>query len=449
MRRRRRCEGSCRGCGMSEVEYEAWPIGKAISGHVGGGTPSRQVASYWKGDIPWASVKDFPETAGVISETEEKISRAGLNASASNLIPANTPLVCTRMAVGRAAITSMPMAINQDVKALFPAEGVSSQYLLKLLLYVRPKAEAQAVGSTVKGIRIQDYLDIAAPLAPNEVQPSIAGILDTLDTAIRETEAIIAKLKAVKQGLLHDLLTRGIAANGELRPTQAEAPQLYKQSPLGWIPKEWDATLVGREADIQHGFAFAGNLFTSEPVGPTLLVPGNFHRDGGLYFTNQNTKYFCGKYPAHSVLSNGDVLVVMTDLSPMTLILGRTVVLNESFAVLHNQRIGKFVFKNANDWDACFFATLMSDDRIRLKVIVEATGTTVRHTSPDRIKNCNIARPSFAEQKSITDRLLALQERLKSEHEKQTKLYAQKSGLMDDLLTGRVRVTPLLQVAAP
>ena len=69
----------------------------------------------------------------------------------------------------------------------------------------------------------------------------IAAVLDTLDTAIHETEAIIAKLKAVKQGLLHDLLTRGIDANGELRPPQAEAPHLYKESPLGWIPKEWDA----------------------------------------------------------------------------------------------------------------------------------------------------------------------------------------------------------------
>jgi hypothetical protein len=69
------------------------------------------------------------------------------------------------------------------------------------------------------------------------------SVLDTLDTAIHETEAIIAKLKAVKQGLLHDLLTRGIAANGELRPPQAEAPHLYKASPLGWIPKEDEPTL--------------------------------------------------------------------------------------------------------------------------------------------------------------------------------------------------------------
>ena len=281
------------------------------------------------------------------------------------------------------------------------------------------------------------------------VQTQISEILDTLDTAIHKTEAIIEKLKQVKQGLLHDLLTRGVDANGELRPSYEQAPHLYQDSPLGWIPKEWTATQVGREADIQHGFAFAGNLFASEPVGPTLMVPGNFYREGGLYFTNQNTKYFAGKYPAHSLLSNGDVLVVMTDLSPMTLILGRTVVLNEAFPVLHNQRIGKFVFHKENDWDAYFFAELLSDNRVRLKVIAEATGTTVRHTSPDRIKSCFIARPSLNEQKSITARLLALHERLSTEQENLGKLQNQKVGLMDDLLTGRVRVTTLLKDAVP
>jgi len=71
---------------------------------------------------------------------------------------------------------------------------------------------------------------------PLRQQQAIAEILDTLDTTIRQTEAIVEKLKQVKQGLLHDLLTRGIGANGELRPLQSQAPHRYKESPLGWIP---------------------------------------------------------------------------------------------------------------------------------------------------------------------------------------------------------------------
>ncbi|UZM12442.1 restriction endonuclease subunit S [Pseudomonas kielensis] len=207
---------------MSESLYEKRPLRDAVERHTGGGTPPRQVASYWKGNIPWASVKDFPEQEGVIFDTEEHISSAGLHASASNLIPEKTPLVCTRMAVGRAALPVIPVAINQDVKALFPAPGVSAEYLLKLMQHIRPLAEGKAVGSTVKGIRVQDYLDIPVPLAPQNAQPVIAQILCTLDDAISKTNTIIKKLKAIKQGLQHDLLIRGIGANGELRPPRAK-----------------------------------------------------------------------------------------------------------------------------------------------------------------------------------------------------------------------------------
>ena len=191
---------------------------------------------------------------------------------------------------------------------------------------------------------------------PIEEQRAIAALRATLDTTLRQTEAIIEKLKQIKQGLLHDLLKRGIDANGELRPPQSQAPHLYKDSPLGWIPRDWHSACIGDETDIQHGFAFPGQLFTSNPKGYRLLVPGNFSRFGGLDFSNGNTKYFEGQHPPGTLLEDGEALIVMTDLSPMTLILGRAVLLNEGFSVLHNQRIGKFVFRRPAEWDNQFFA---------------------------------------------------------------------------------------------
>ena len=226
--------------------FDCRPLREAVLTQVGGGTPSRQIGAYWGGPIPWASVKDFVEGGSEILTTQETITERGLRASASNLIPSATPMVCTRMAVGRSAMAPMPVAINQDVKALFPARGTTGEYLLRLLAYIQPTAEANAVGSTVKGIRVQDYLSISVPIGPASDQPRIVAILDTLDPAIRQTEAIIEKLKLVKQGLLHDLLTRGIDDNGELRPPQSEAPHLYKKSALGWIPRQWQAEALGR-----------------------------------------------------------------------------------------------------------------------------------------------------------------------------------------------------------
>ena len=110
-------------------------------------------------------------------------------------------------------------------------------YVLQSGAY-RRYVEVHATGTsgTMKNLPKSKLLSLPVRYPPEEEQIRIAQILDTLDTAIQETEAIIAKLKAVKQGLLHDLLTRGIDANGELRPAPEDAPQLYKQSPLGWMP---------------------------------------------------------------------------------------------------------------------------------------------------------------------------------------------------------------------
>lgn len=254
---------------MSETGYPTGPLGQLIASQIGGGTPARQNPAFWTGPIPWASVKDFAEGGTELRATEERISQQGLQASATNLIPSNTPIVCTRMAVGRVAIAPMDVAINQDLKALTPARGVSTQYLLRLADYAKPKAEAVSVGSTVKGIKISDYLNIQLPIAPLPAQPKIAEVLDTLDAAIRGTEAVVAKLWAMKQGLLHDLLTRGIDANGDLRPPQTEAPHLYHQTPLGWLPKEW-------------GIVTVKDLARSSVIGPfgSDLVASDYRSEG-------------------------------------------------------------------------------------------------------------------------------------------------------------------------
>ena len=276
-------------------------------------------------------------------------------------------------------------------------------------------------------------------LPPRDQQCRISAVLDTVDEAIAKTEAVISKLKQVRAGLLHDLLARGLDENGQLRDPIAH-PEQFQDSPQGRIPKEWKLVRVGSETDIEHGFAFDGRLFTDKPVGPRLLVPGNFHRDGGLYFTDENTKYFAGKFPPETVLVNGDVLIVMTDLSPMTLILGRTVLLNEPFRLLHNQRIGKFRFNKPSDWNPAFFVELMNDERLRSKVIREATGTTVRHTSPERIKSGLGVKPRREEQDQIVSAIQTFNSEIGATAKELAKLAALKSGLMNDLLTGRVRV---------
>ena len=142
----------------------------------GGGTPSRKISEYWNGDVPWATVKDFASDR--ISQTMERISRAGLTNSATRIVPAGTVLLVTRVGLGKVAIAEIDLAINQDVKALFPSSGVVPEYLLWALKHVSPNLVARGTGATVKGVTLKDVKELEIPLPPLDEQRRIVAILD-------------------------------------------------------------------------------------------------------------------------------------------------------------------------------------------------------------------------------------------------------------------------------
>lgn len=410
--------------------FEPRPLADAVAKQVGGGTPSRQVAAYWNGQIPWATVKDFSDRGNALLSTQETITAAGLIASASNLIPAGTPLVCTRMAVGRSAMAVMPVAINQDVKALPPAVGTSPAYLLWLLQYLQPRAEAAAVGSTVKGIRIQDYLSIAVPMAPNEEQGRIAEVLDTVDTTIRKTEAIIEKLKHVKQGLLHDLLTRGIDHNGELRPPHSQAPYLYKDSPLGWIPIDWEARRFDEIAEYVNGNTFDAGRWAQHGL-PIIRIQ---NLNGSREFN-----YYSGRVEAKWRVHPGDLLFAWSGQRGMSF---GPRIWSGPEGVL-NQHIFK-VTERAGLVSRRFLFELLRFRQPAIEDAAHGFKASFLHVTRGELGSIVAGVPRPAEQASIVLHIEATESRTTGEELQLAKLRDLKVGLMDDLLTGRVRVTPLL-----
>lgn len=165
----------------------------------GGGTPRRSEPSYWGPEIPWASVKDLsgPE----LNETAEHITRAGLRNSAASLIPTGSVILATRMAVGRAAINSVDLAINQDLKALYCTSDLDPRYLLHFLRQREAWFERLGRGATVKGITLDVLRRMTIPFPPLAEQRRSAAILDRAD-AIRQK-----RRQAV--GLLEEFLRSG------------------------------------------------------------------------------------------------------------------------------------------------------------------------------------------------------------------------------------------------
>ena len=187
----------------------------------------------------------------------------------------------------------------------YDREAVSMRWLSYVLRSAAARAhiETHATGTSgsMKNLPKSKLLDLETLFPPVDEQRSIATILDTLDTTIRQTEAIIDKLKQVKQGLLHDLLTRGIADNGELRPPQSEAPHLYKESALGWIPHEWRASSIGISCDVHNGLrlpiasGIRGRMTGEYPYfGPTGVLDyiNQFRVDGTFVLIGEDGDHF-------------------------------------------------------------------------------------------------------------------------------------------------------------
>lgn len=153
-----------------------------------------------------------------------------------------------------------------------------------------------------------------------EEQQRIAEILDTVDGAIARTEALIAKLKQMKAGLLHDLLTRGLDENGQLRDAIAH-PEQFKDSPLGRIPKDWELAKIGEACSLIKD----GSHLPPKRVedGPLLLSVQNMI-DGQFQVTDSDTRVSWDFYKTmhkNWQIQVGDVLLAIVGAT-----LGKTAV---------------------------------------------------------------------------------------------------------------------------
>ena len=150
-------------------------------------------------------------------------------------------LMTVRAPVGSIGIASRYSCIGRGVCAI-KATDVYSDYLYHLLIYNEENWKALEQGSTFTAVNFKEIFNFPLLVVNSKTeQKKIAQILSTTDTVIEKTQATIAKYKAIKQGMLNDLFIRGIdIKTGKLRLNQKDAPELYKESELGWIPKEWD-----------------------------------------------------------------------------------------------------------------------------------------------------------------------------------------------------------------
>ncbi|MFH1123848.1 MAG: restriction endonuclease subunit S [Pseudomonadota bacterium] len=315
------------------------------------------------------------------------------------------------------------------------AEQLDSIYLAKQLSTSRVARyfSLHASGSTRYGLPISaiEAVDLPTPSKPE--QAKIAEILTTVDRAIEQTEALIAKQQRIKTGLMQDLLTRGIDEHGNLRSEQTHQ---FKDSPLGKIPVEWETKeLRSYLSYLSYGFT---NPMPEAQDGPHMVTAANVANGFVQYdYCRRTTVEAYEKLlTKKSRPKIGDILITKDGT------LGRLAIVDR-LPLCINQSVA--VMRPKDGVDNNYLKLLLESPKYQKLILADAGGSTIKHIYISKIAKMVLGVPKGkTEQESIKERLLFQCSLLYQYEANLKKLRSLKTALMQDLLTGKKRVTGLL-----
>jgi type I restriction enzyme S subunit len=270
-----------------------------------------------------------------------------------------------------------------------------------------------------------------------EEQHEVAAVLRGIDEAILKTEKLIAKLKSIKQGLLHDLLTRGLDDNGELRNPE-DHPEQFKETPQGRIPAAWETLTISDLA------VYVGSGIT--PTGGSTV----YKREGVLFIRSQNVTFEglllddiayiderTHQMMARSEVFAHDVLLNITGAS-----IGRCCTVPEGLGPANvNQHVCIIRTARPRREDAILLAAVLASFIGQRQIDRLNAGSNRQGLNYQQLRSFLVPWPKHeAERTALAARIESADSRIRAEEAYLSKLRAIKRGLMQDLLTGRVRV---------
>jgi len=431
-----------RECAPFSHPWEEALIGE-VSDVIVGGTPSTAVPEFWGGNIQWMASGDVHREH--IFDVPGRITDKGLRYS--NAVIVEPMAVAIALAGqgktrGTVALTHIPVCTNQSIALIKPKDfRVDPAFLFQSLIPRYEELRSRSAGGGRAGLTKSILERVPIQMPRKEEQSSIAEILATLDGAIEQTEALIAKYQQIKAGLMHDLFTRGVTPDGRLGPPRSEAPHLYQWSDRGWIPTDWRNQHLETLAESLVDGPFGSNLKTEHYVGePGVRVVRLQNVDSGEY--NDADRAFISESHANYLIRNqvkaGDVLIA--GLGEDNNVVGRSCCYPEGLPPAINKadcfrlRCRESVGLNR------YVMYFLNTDGARAQIRRFEQGVTRRRINTTNLKKLMIGLPSIGEQERVVGLLDAAALQLARDVERRSKLQQMKQGLMQDLLTGRVRV---------
>lgn len=400
-------------------------FGEVMKGFSSGQTPSRSVKKFYTGKIPWITSGEL--NYNVITETIEKITEEAATKTHLKTIPVGTFLMAitgleaegTR---GSCAITGVEATTNQSCMALYPNEKeLTTEYLFQFY----KKYGNQLAFKYCQGTKQQSYTGKIAKTLPIvlpptiEEQTAITNALNETDALITDLEKLITKKQNIKQATMQVLLT------GKKR--------------LKGFKGEWEKVTLKQIGECIRGVSYNGDndLSVFETHETLRLFRSNNIQEGKIEFTNvQYVQDYRVSNKQH-MLPN-DILICMANGSKE--LVGKAAIFNATDA---KYTFGAFMgcFRiQRNNVDNRFIYYNFCTYNYRSQIDVLLSGSSINNLKPSDIEAIKIVVPSFSEQQAITSILLDIDNEIEALQQQLSKYKLMKEGMMQDLLTGKVRL---------
>lgn len=378
--------------GVIPRDWEVKELGGIVNKFVNGGTPSTVKQEFWKGNIPWITGADILNQS--VAVIRRYITLEAVKNSSTNVIEKGNILFVSRTGVGKLAIAPFDIAISQDFTGIFVNKDLADPlFLFRYFDYAQNNIKAQNQGTSIQGVTRDSLASFLIPLPPTLAEQSaIATALKDTDNLINQLEQLLAKKRAIKTGAMQELLASTSSAQG--RPKK------------GWVVKK-----LGEVGDITKG-----QLITEKTAIPDgIPVIG-----GGMsisYYHNKSNR------------------------------IGTTITISASGAYagyisIHNYPIFASdcsTIKESEAYDIYFlYFNLLNRQK---EVYSLQTGGAQPHVYPQQLRNLFVPIPkSKSEQTRIARTLSEMDAEIQALEKKLEKYKMIKQGMMQVLLTGKIRL---------
>lgn len=382
--------------------------------------------------------KDYLSTSSVeetkITYVEQEITFTK-RPSRANMQPVENSIWFAKMKNTLKVLKSNAYLINRAILSTgfcgIECLSVNDEYLKQFVLSKKfnDQKNLLAEGSTQEAVNNSKIKTIRIGF-PKDVteQSQIATILSTLDRAIASTEQLIAKYQRIKTGLLHDLLTRGIDEHGNLR---SEKTHKFKDSKLGRIPVEWEVRKIEdvctHIVDCPHS--------TPNYLNHGILIARTFSVKDGVYDINNSSYISEAEY--HDRIQRlepkpGDI--IFTREAPV----GESFVIPKKMKICLGQRV--MLLRLELNYNPRYLLEVLYSRSTKLRFDNIVGGTTNPHLNVGDVKKFEFVFPRLDEQNKIDVCISSIRKFIDNNNINLTKLQSLKAGLMQDLLSGKVRV---------